>query len=136
MDHLSIATRITGSALYAQSVRMKVASENLANAESTGHSPGADPYARKLITFDTDSGQKSGSLVRVRSIDVDSKPFRVELRPGHPAADEKGFVKLPNVDTIIEIADLKEAGRSYQANLQTMRQIRELVSMTLDLLKG
>lgn len=136
MDYLGIASRLVGTSLTAQSVRMKIASENLANFESTGHFPGAEPYTRKLVTFDTNIGHRGTTTPRVRSIELDSKPFPVELRPGHPAADENGFLKLPNVDPIIEIADLKEAGRSYQANLQTMKQIRELVSMTLDLLKG
>ena len=72
----------------------------------------------------------------VRQIGTDSQPFRVEYNPSHPAADAKGYVKLPNVDVMVELTDLREANRSYQANLQTYRQAKELVSMTLDLLKS
>jgi flagellar basal-body rod protein FlgC len=72
----------------------------------------------------------------VRSIGIDEKPFRQEYRPGHPAADAQGFVKLPNVDPLIELADMREANRAYQANLQAIRQSRELITLTLDMLKG
>lgn len=137
MDALSLASRIAASGLDAQSTRMRVISENLANVESTGDAPGADPYARKIVTFETAMNKLGGDgQVRVRSIGVDDKPFRVELRPGHPAADERGYVKLPNVDPLLEVADLREANRAYQANLQSIRQTRELVAMTLDLLKA
>jgi len=137
IDPLQSALRIAGSGLDVQSARMRVVSENIANASSTGSTPGADPYARKTISFQTEISRAAGApLLRVRGIDVDQKPFRVELNPGHPAADEKGYVKLPNVDVLVELADLREANRSYQANLQAVRQSRELINMTVDLLKA
>lgn len=137
IDPLQAAIRIAGAGLDVQSARMRVVSENIANANSTGSTPGADPYARKTITFQNELSRAEGApLVRVRSIDVDLKPFRVDLNPDHPAADEKGQVKLPNIDVLIEMADLREANRSYQANLQAVRQSRELINMTLDLLKA
>ncbi|WP_374309711.1 flagellar basal body rod protein FlgC [Methylocella sp.] len=137
IDPLEASLRIAGSGLAAQSARLRVVSENLANAQSTGSTPGADPYARKTITFASELDRASGvDLVKVQGIDVDSSPFRVEQDPGNPAADEKGFVKLPNVNMIMEMADLREANRSYEADLQIVRQTRDLASMTIDLLRS
>jgi flagellar basal-body rod protein FlgC len=135
MDPLSSASRVSASGLFAQSMRIKVVTENLANSQSTGSTPGAEPYQRKLITF---SPQRSGlsSMVDIRSIERDNAPFRLEQHPGHPAADENGYVKMPNVDALIEIADMKDATRAYQANLQAIRQVREIVSMTLDVMRS
>ena len=136
MDPLSSASRTAASALAATSTRVRIVTENLANIESTGSTPGAEPYKRKFVTYESVSGAGGASYIRTRAFDGDNKPYRIEHRPGHPAADERGFVKLPSIDPLIEIADLKHANRSYQANLQTIRQIRELFAMTIDLLKG
>ncbi|HEY8579762.1 MAG TPA: flagellar basal body rod protein FlgC [Beijerinckiaceae bacterium] len=136
IDPLQAALKIAGSGLSAQSTRMRVVTENLANADATGATPGADPYARKTVTFENELGRAGDGQVRVRSIGVDEKPFRLEHRPGHPAADERGYVKMPNVDPLMELADMREANRAYQANLQAIRQSRELITLTLDLLKG
>ncbi len=100
IDPLQAAIRIAGAGLDVQSARMRVVSENIANANSTGSTPGADPYARKTITFQNELSRAEGApLVRVRSIDVDLKPFRVDLNPDHPAADEKGQVKRCQTST-------------------------------------
>ena len=116
---------------------MRVVSENLANAQSTGTTPGADPYRRKTITFENELDRISGvALVKVGDIGADRSAFRVEHDPAHPAADEAGNVKLPNVNMLIEMADMREANRSYEANLQVIRQAREMVSMTIDLLRN
>ena len=137
IDPLQSALKIAGSGLSAQSTRMRIVAENLANADSTGATAGSDPYSRKTVTFEGELGRASSDgQVRVRSIGIDEKPFRTEYRPGHPAADERGFVKLPNVDPLIELADMREANRAYQANLQAIRQSRELITLTLDMLKG
>ncbi len=136
MDPLISASRVASSALSAHSTRLRIVAENLANADSTGSTPGSDPYARKLVTYEQVNGKGGSPIVRVRTIERDTRPFTLELRAGHPAADEKGYVKLPNVDPLVEIADLKDANRAYQASLQSIRQVRELVSMTIDLLKG
>ena len=137
LDPISATFRIAASGLQAQSTRMRVVAENLANAESTGSTPGADPYRRKLVSFDSALDRASGvSLVAVKRVSADQRPFRMGYDPSHPAADEKGFVKLPNVDSLVELADMKEANRSYQASLQIWRQARELHAMTLDLLKS
>ncbi len=136
-DPLDASIKIAAAGLQAQSARLRIVSENLANAQSTGATPGADPYARKTITFASEVDRASGvELVRVKSIGVDKSPFRVDLDPGNPAADAKGFVKLPNVNMIMEMADMREANRSYESNLQVVKQAREMISMTIDLLRG
>ena len=137
IDPLESSLRIAGAGIRAQSTRLRVVTENIANAESTGSTPGADPYVRKTTTFDDAYDRAAGTnIVGIRSIGTDASPFRIEHNPGHPAADENGNVKLPNVDLLIEMADAREANRSYEANLQTFKQTRELFAMTLDLLKS
>jgi len=137
IDPLEASLKIAGAGLQAQSARLRVVSENLANAQSTGLTPGSNPYARKTVTFAAEMDRASGiDLVAVKSIGVDRAPFRVEQDPGNPAADAKGFVKLPNVNMIMEMADMREANRSYEANLQIVKQTRELCSMTIDLLRN
>ncbi len=135
-DPLQASLKIAASGMDAQSARLRVISENLANAQSTGSTPGADPYQRKTVSFVSELDRASGvTTVRVRDTGLDGSPFKVELDPGNPAADEKGFVKLPNVDPLIEMADMREANRSYEANLQVARQVGELMNMTVNLLK-
>ncbi len=137
VDPLQSAMKIAGSGLSANSARMRIGSENIANARSTGQAPGADPYRRKTITFENAIDEASqANVVRVASVGTDKAPFQVELDPGNPAADDKGFVKLPNVNLILEMADMREANRAYEANLQVVKQSRDLISMTIDLLKG
>ncbi|MGB3540347.1 MAG: flagellar basal body rod protein FlgC [Mesorhizobium sp.] len=137
MDALTAALKVAASGLGAQSERLRVVSENLANAQSTGTSPGADPYRRKTISFVSELDRSSGtSLVSVGSIDRDRSDFPVEFQPGNEAADAKGYVKMPNVNALIEMADMQEANRSYEANLQVIKQARELISMTIDLMRS
>jgi flagellar basal-body rod protein FlgC len=137
VDPLLSVMRTASSGLQSQSTRLKVVSENLANTESTGSTPGAEPYRRKMVTFEQSLDEVTGaSLVSVNRIIRDKEPFDKEFRPGHPAADSAGYVKLPNVNLMIEMADMREASRSYEANLQMIRQAREMTSMMVDLLKG
>ncbi len=137
MDSLAASLQISASGLRAQAERMRVVSENLANSQSTGSTPGADPYQRKTISFESELAKVSNAeLVRVGRLGRDQTPFPIEHRPGHPAADAAGYVKLPNVRPIVELADLREANRSYEANLQVIRQIRQIQSMTIDLLRS
>lgn len=137
LDPLTVAVKVAASGLGAQSERLRIVSENLANAHSTGATPGADPFQRKTITFASELDRASGgSFVQVQSIDLDRSNFPLEYQPGHQAANEDGYVKLPNVNPIIEMADMTEANRSYEANLQVMRQARELITMTIDLLRS
>lgn len=136
IDALAVSSKISSSAMRAQSARMRVISENIANADTTANVPGGDPYARKTITFREELDRASGAdLVGVRGVGVDRTPFEVAYDPGHPAADANGYVKKPNVHLIIEVADMKEATRSYTANVQMIKYSRTLSSMTIDLLR-
>jgi flagellar basal-body rod protein FlgC len=136
IDPLLAAMKASSSGLSAQSTRMRVLSENLANAQSTGDTPGANPYQRKTISFENVMDSEYGvDLVKAERINRDPAPFRTEYQPGHPAADANGYVKLPNVNMLVELADMREASRSYTANAQVIRQTREMVSVTIDLLK-
>jgi flagellar basal-body rod protein FlgC len=137
MDALQAALRVAGSGLAAQSARLRVVSENMANLSSTGSTAGADPYQRKTITFSNELDKLSGmELVQVKDIGVDTTPFSIEHDPGNPAADPDGNVKMPNVNMIAEMTDMREANNSYEANLQVIKQSRDLITMTIDLLKG
>jgi len=136
-DPLEVTLKVAASGLHAQSRRLTVVSQNLANAEATGKTPGADPYRRQTISFNSEFDEVMGAnLVRVEGIDLDTAPFRIEHNPGHPAADANGYVKLPNVNMLVEMADMREANRSYLANLQVIKQAREMISMTIDLLRS
>ena len=137
LDPLQLSAKVAASGLEAQSLRMRVVSENLANVDSTGKTPGSNPYTRKTISFSSEYDDQLGvGLVHVDRIGFDKSPYRLEFAPGNPAADANGYVKNPNVNMLIELADMKEANRSYEANLQVIKQARELISMTIDLLKG
>ncbi len=137
IDSLTASMQISASGLRAQAERMRVVSENLANSQSTGSTAGAEPYQRKTISFEAEVAKASDAeLVKVGRIGRDRTPFPLEHRPGHPAADAAGYVKLPNVRPLVELADLREANRSYEANLQVIRQIRQIQSMTIDLLRS
>ncbi len=136
MDALSAALKVAASGLGVQSERLRVVSENLANAQSTGSAPGSDPYRRKTIAFASQLDRASGaSTVEVLKIDRDQTAFPIEYAPGNEAADEKGYVKMPNVNVLLEMADMTEANRSYEANLQVIKQARSLISMTIDLMR-
>ena len=137
MDSLRATMMIAGSGLEAQTQRMRIISQNVANANVTGTSPGDDPYQRQTVSFATEVDRASGvSMVKVANTDFDNKPFTVLYDPNHVAADENGMVKMPNVDMLLEMADMREAVRSYEANLQTAKQARELISMTIDMIRN
>jgi flagellar basal-body rod protein FlgC len=135
-DPLQSALHIAASGLQAQSMRLRVVSENIANAQSTGSSPGAAPYARQTVSFESEMDRTIGAnLVAVKSIAVDSTPFKLERDPGNPAADENGMVKMPNVDLLVELADMREANRSYEANLQVAKQSADMLNTAVSLMK-
>lgn len=137
MDPLMTSLKVAASGLGAQSQRMRVVSENLANAQSTGNTPNADPYQRKTISFAAELDRQSGAqLVEIAGINNDRAPFPTEYQPGHEAANEYGYVKLPNVNVLVEMADMREANRSYEANLQVIKQARDLISMTIELMRN
>lgn len=137
MDALVTALKVSASGLGAQSERLRIVSENLANAQSTSQLAGGDPYRRKTISFAAELDRATGgALVNVNAIGRDHTAFPLEFQPGHQAADSKGYVKMPNVNPLIELADMTEANRSYEANLQVIKQARELISMTIDLMRN
>lgn len=137
MDPLVASLKISASGLEAQSSRLRVVSENLANARSTGETPGADPYRRKTVSFTQELDRAAGvDTVQIKKIGVDKSDFRTEYDPGNPAADTNGVVKYPNVNILVEMADMREANRSYEANLQSIRQARDLINSTIDLLRS
>ena len=125
------ALAISAHGMDAQTTRLRVIAENLANQDTTGSSPGADPYRRKTITF----VPVDGGGVAVRSVGRDRTPFEQKYEPSHPAADPQGYVKLPNVNSFVEMMDMREAERSYSADLDVMQITRQMFARTLDLLK-
>ena len=132
LDPLQTSLRIAASGLQAQSTRLRVVSENIANAQSTGTIAGADPYARKTISFGSAIDRATGAnLVAVKAIGVDQTPFKLERDPGNPAADENGMIKMPNIDVLVELADMREANRSYEANLQVAKQSADMLNVTV-----
>ncbi|HEY0329239.1 MAG TPA: flagellar basal body rod protein FlgC [Rhodopseudomonas sp.] len=128
---------IATSGLRAQAGRMRVISENIANAESTAQTPGGDPYRRKVPTFtsalDRALDAKVVSLGRVKP---DNSSFRIKYEPGNPAADAAGNVKYPNVNPLVEMTDMRDAQRSYEANLNIISATRRMIQRTLDILKA
>jgi flagellar basal-body rod protein FlgC len=136
-DALLSSLKTSASGLEAQSMRLRIISENLANAQSTGRTAGSDPFRRKTVIFGAELDRLSGaSLVSVKKVQGDQSPFRLEFDPGSPAANAAGYVKMPNINLITEMADMREANRSYESNLQVIKQAREMISMTIDLLRG
>ena len=136
IDPLSASTRLASAGLEAQSLRLRIAAENVANAQSVGDGPGADPYVRKTVTFRAAMDRALGSAsVAVQKVGTDDAPFRIERDPGNPAADAEGNVKLPTVNRLVEMADIREANRSYEANVQVIKQARAMVASVIDLLR-
>jgi flagellar basal-body rod protein FlgC len=134
---LARAMASAASGMRAQSLRARLVAENLANANSTATGPAGQPYQRKMMTFAQAIDQTTGAgIVRPGPTATDSTPFRTNYDPSHPAADASGYVKLPNVSELVEEADMREAERSYEANLATMSQARSMFSKTLDILKA
>jgi flagellar basal-body rod protein FlgC len=130
----ALGTSATG--LQAQSTRLRVVAENVANADTTGAAPGEAPYRRKTVTFGSVLDELSGMEgVAVEAIDEDPSPFRRAYEPGHPAADTKGYVDKPNVNALVEMVDMREASRSYDANLKTLETSRDMLQRALDLLR-
>jgi flagellar basal-body rod protein FlgC len=125
---------IAATALRAQQARMRVIAENMANANSVSREAGGDPYRRQIPVF-TPHKVDSGQGVRVARVTPDPKDFRNVYDPGHPSADATGYVKLPNVDPLVEALDMKEAQRAYEANLNVIETARAMEQRTLDILK-
>jgi flagellar basal-body rod protein FlgC len=136
MDFLK-SLSIAASGLKAQSGRMRVISENIANADSTAQRPGADPYRRKIPTFRSEMDRTlEAQTVTMGRIRQDSTDFRTKYEPGHPSADANGYVKYPNVNSLVEMNDMREAQRSYEANLNVIGATRRMIQRTIDLLRA
>lgn len=136
MDDLISSLKISAAGMKVQGTRLRVISENLANADSLPTGPGKSPYRRKNIQFQNVLNRELGlNLVKVKKIGVDKSEFNRRFDPSHPAADEKGYVQTPNVKTLIEVMDMREAQRSYEANLTAIRTARSMMRRTIDLLR-
>lgn len=137
MSDLYNALNISTHGMKAQSARIKVISENVANADTAGLKPGDDPYIRKTVTFKNELDRQSGAdLVEVDKISQDKKtPFIEKYLPDHPGADANGMVKMPNINTLVELMDMREAQRSYEANLGMVEQSKNMVNQTIDLMR-
>jgi flagellar basal-body rod protein FlgC len=136
MDFLKTIS-VAASGLKAQSGPMRVIAENIANADSTAEKPGADPYRRKIPTFGRRFDRElEAHVVELGRVRPDQSAFRTKHEPGHPAADVKGEVKLPNVNSVIETMDMREAQRSYEANLNLITATRRMISRTLEILRA
>ena len=136
MDFLkSIA--IAASGLRAQAGRMRIIAENIANADSTAQQTGADPYRRKIPTFRSEIDKTlDAQVVALGRVRTDQSEFRLKYEPGNPSADVNGNVKYPNVNPLIEMTDMREAQRSYEANLNLIGASRRMIQRTLDILKS
>ena len=132
------AMRISASGMKAQGTRLRVITENVANADTTGKTPGSDPFRRQTIMFKNQLDRALGvKLVGVSDIGVDRKTaFPLKFIPDHPAANAEGYVKMPNINPLVEIMDVREAQRSYEANLGMIEQARNMMSRTIDLLRA
>ncbi|APX89189.1 flagellar basal body rod protein FlgC [Brevirhabdus pacifica] len=135
MDPLKTISSIAASGMHAQGQRLKVVSENVANAGSLSAEPGGDPYRRKTISFQEMVGEAGESRVDVAEIARDSSDFQLVYDPIHPAANEQGYVKTSNVNPILEMSNMREASRSYEANLNMLEAGRQMRNRLLDMLK-
>lgn len=136
MSDLSVTSDIAVSGMKAQSERLRIISENMANAESVGIHPGEEPYRRQVVTFKNYVDKQTGAeMVKLDKVVKDQSPFVKKYAPNHPAADAQGYVSMPNVNTLVEMMDMKEAQRAYEANLTMVQTARDMNSKVLDILK-
>jgi flagellar basal-body rod protein FlgC len=136
MDELSKSTQTAISGMKVQSQRLRVISENLANADSLAQTPEGLPYRRKVMTFKNELDRATGvSQVKVDKVRADSAEFQRRYDPKHPAADRDGYVLAPNVNPLIEMMDMREAQRSYEANMNVINTSRSLLSRTIEMLR-
>lgn len=127
---------ISASGMRAQGDRLRVIAENIANAESVGETDGKDPYRRKVIAFKNFLDRDlQAEMVKVAKVSTDPSEFRKRYEPSHPAADAEGYVNYPNVNTLVEMTDMREAQRSYEANLKVIETSRAMLARAIDLLR-
>ncbi|MBK8544373.1 MAG: flagellar basal body rod protein FlgC [Caulobacteraceae bacterium] len=135
MTDINAAISAAASGMRAQQTRMRIAAENIANANSTGVNPNEDPFRRRIPLMESTTLASGARGVRVEGAVNDMTDFREEYNPSHPAADDRGYVRLPNVDTLVEMMDMREATRAYEANLNMIEAARTMTSRALDLLR-
>lgn len=136
MDRVSDTYHIAAAGLRAQTSRMRIIAENLANVQSTGQTPDEDPYQRQIAVFGSQFDRELGAeLVRMNDVQLDQAEFRMVHEPGHPAANADGYVKYPNVTAMVEMMDMRDAQRTYEANLTMVEGTRRMMERTLDLLR-
>jgi flagellar basal-body rod protein FlgC len=134
---LKAAMAISASGMKAQGTRLRVISENLANADSTAQTPGGEPFRRKLITFRNMLDRTLGAdTVKVDKIMPDPADFELKYDPHHPAANSEGYVLTPNVNPLIEITDMREAQRSYEANLNVIETSKSMIQRAIDIIRA
>ena len=128
--------KLAAAAMTAQSGRMRIIAENIANADSTADKAGGEPYRRKVPVFKNELDREMGfNRVKLADITHDMSAFGQRLDPGHPAADENGYIKTSNVDSLVEMVDMREAQRSYEANMNVIKSTRSMIGQTLELLR-
>jgi flagellar basal-body rod protein FlgC len=136
MGSASDAMSISAAGMRAQSARMRIISENIANADSTAREPGGDPYRRQIPVFEAELDRVTGlNMVRLTDVAPDESEFTLEYDPGHPAANGEGYVSTSNVQMLVEMMDMREAMRTYEANLNMIENSRRMEQRTLDLLR-
>ena len=128
---------IASSGLRAQIGRMRIISENIANADSVSQTPGGDPYRRRIVTFSAELDRNLGAdVVEMGPVETDNSDFLIKHEPGNPAANAEGDVKYPNVNSLVEMTDLRDAQRSYEANLNVISATKRMLQRTIDILKS
>jgi len=133
---LSKTLHIASAGMKAQGDRMRVISENLANSNSLARTPEGDPYRRQIVTFENVMNDEVGvNQVQVDEVVKDQSDFGQTYKPGHPAANEQGYVKTPNVKSLVEMADMRETQRSYQANLKVIESSRQMMQGLISLMR-
>lgn len=133
---LSKSMMISAAGMKAQSVRIRIVAENLANADSMASSPEDQPYRRKVVTFTNELNRQTGiNEVKIKKVELDRTEFGKRYQPGHPGADAEGYVRTPNVNTLLEVMDMRQAQRSYEANLNASEASKNMIMRTIDLLR-
>lgn len=135
MTDIQATLSAAASGMRAQTTRMRIAAENVANANSTGANPNEEPFRRRIPLLESTTLASGAQGVRVTGASLDMSAFGEEYNPSHPAADTNGYVRLPNVDTLVEMMDLREATRAYEANLNMIEAARSMTTRALDLLR-
>lgn len=136
MADMFSSLKISGAGMRVQNERVRVIAQNIANADTAPTKPGEKPYTRQTISFKERMDKAAGErLVSVDDISTDKSEFQLKYMPGHPAADKDGYVQMPNVSTLVETMDMREASKTYEANLGMFTQTRDMMNRTIDIIR-